>query len=274
MNADSVSKKEPHREKIKGVFSSQSLKQIGTGTTARKALQKTYWFAVEVEQDEIEIQPLNINYVPSGPKQRVPKDEFLNKFSPEPEFYTATVYPKIRELTRTVARADRHRKSGETFSAEFEYGNALKVDEENIRANFGLGLTYLERGEKDKGNDIFERLVKLDAAFEEEHKHLFNDFGINLRKNAMFDQAVEYYQRALTLSTNDENLHYNIARAYFAQNKLPETVDHLITALKLNRSMDEGKKFIKYLAQKNILTQPLHEKIVKELHAEIDEIIA
>ena len=28
---------------------------------------------------------------------------------------------------------------------EMEYGSALRVDEENIRANFGLGLTYLER---------------------------------------------------------------------------------------------------------------------------------
>ena len=31
--------------------------------------------------------------------------------------------------------------------------------------------------------EIFHRLVKLDATFETEHKHLFNDFGINLRKN-------------------------------------------------------------------------------------------
>jgi tetratricopeptide (TPR) repeat protein len=263
----------PVREKIKGVFSSQSLKLIGTGTTARKALQKTYWFAQEMDDGTIEIQPLNINYVPSGPKQIFPKDEFLSKFSPEPEFYTATVYPKIRELSKTVARADRHRKRGETFSAEFEYGNALNVDEENIRANFGLGLTYLERGEKDKGDDIFRRLVKLDAAFEEEHKHLFNDFGINLRKNNMFDQAIEYYGRALTLSTNDENLHYNIARAYFAKGNFSKTVDHLIAALKLNRTMPESKKFLKYLAAKKLLDQNMQKKVVKELNESIENLI-
>ncbi|MGX9366196.1 tetratricopeptide repeat protein [Desulfoplanes sp. PS50] len=265
--------KAPVREKIKGVFSSQSLKQIGTGTTARKSLQKTYWFAQEIDSDEIEIQPLNINYVPSGPKQTFPKDEFLNKFSPEPEFYTATVYPKIRELSKTVARADRHRKRGETFSAEFEYGNALNVDEENIRANFGLGLTYLERGEKEKGDDIFRRLVKLDAAFEEEHKHLFNDFGINLRKNNMLDQAIEYYERALTLSSNDENLNYNIARAYFAKGNFAKTVDYIIAALKLNRSMTESRKFLKYLAGKKLLDPGMQKKIVKELNEDVEKLI-
>ncbi len=273
MNAPSSDTK-PVREKIKGVFSSQSLKQIGTGTTARKTLQKTYWYAIEQDTDEVEIQPLNINYVPSGPKQMVPKDEFLTKFSPEPEFYTATVYPKNREPSKTVARADRHRKRGESFSAEFEYGNALNIDEENIRANFGLGLTYLERGEKEKGDDIFRRLVNLDAAFEEEHKHLFNDFGINLRKNNMFDQAIEYYERALSLSTNDENLHYNIARAYFAKGNFAKTVEHIIASLKLNKSMPESKKFLKYLAQKNLLDQRMQEQVVKELHDSIEKLIA
>jgi tetratricopeptide (TPR) repeat protein len=263
----------PEREKIKGVFSSQSLKQIGTGTTARKTLQKTYWFAQELDNDEIEIQPLNINYVPSGPKKIILKDDFLNKFAPEPEFYTTTVYPKIRELSRTVARADRHRKRGETYSAEFEYGNALRIDEENIRANFGLGLTYLERGEKEKGDDIFRRLVNLDATFEEEHKHLFNEFGINLRKNNMFDQAVEYYERALTLSSNDENLHYNIARAYFAKGNYPKAVEHIISSLKLNRSMPESKKLLKYMAQKNLLTQALQEKITRDLHESVEGLI-
>jgi len=261
------------REKIKGVFSSQSLKKIGTGTTARKVLQKTYWFATETDKDAIEVQPLNINYVPSGPKQSIPKDEFLDKFAPEPEFYTATVYPKIRELHKTVARAERHRKQGDTFSAEYEYGNALKVDEENIRANFGLGLTYLERGEKEKGDDIFRRLVKLDAAFEEEHKHLFNDFGINLRKNNMNDQAIEYYQRALSLSANDENLHYNIARAYFAHSDIPQCVVQLIAALKLNRSMPEAKKFLNFLAKQKLLTSELFQQISLELHEDFEKIV-
>ncbi|RQD62537.1 tetratricopeptide repeat protein [Desulfonatronovibrio magnus] len=238
---------------ITGVFSSQSLVKVGTGTTQKKTIQKTYWFVKELEDDQVEIQPLNINYVPSGPKSIISKDDLLEKFSPEPEYYTYTVYPKMRELNKTIARADRHRQKGESFSAEFEYNNALKVDEENIRANFGLGLTYLERGDKDKANNIFERLVKLDAAFEKEHKHLFNDFGINLRKQEMYAQALEYYQRALQLVENDENLHYNVARAYFAFKKYPKTLEHLKKALQLNPDFQEAIKFVKYLKQKKLV---------------------
>ncbi|MFP4657215.1 MAG: tetratricopeptide repeat protein, partial [Desulfonatronovibrionaceae bacterium] len=183
----------------------------------------------------------------------ITKDALLEKFSPEPEFYTYTVYPKMRELNKTIARADRHRKRNETYSAEFEYSNALNVDEENIRANFGLGLTYLERGDKDKANDIFERLVKLDAAFESEHKHLFNDFGINLRKQDMYEQAVDYYGRALELSTQDENLHYNIARAYYGLKKHKKAYEHLKQALELSPEHKEAKKFMAYLEKNRLV---------------------
>jgi tetratricopeptide (TPR) repeat protein len=244
---------EPERTRIKGVFSSERVAKVGAGTTVRKTTQTMYWYVEEDENGVIWVQPLNPNYVPSGPKQEVPRDEFLEQYRPEPEFYTHKVYPNIRKLNQTIARAERHRANGETYSAEYEFTNALKIDEENIRANFGLGLTYLDRGDTERANDVFERLVKLDAAFEAEHKHLFNDFGINLRKNAMYDQAIRYYQRALELSPTDEHLHYNIARAYFAKADIHHTLEHLRQALTLNPNFSIAKKFLTYLKQQGLL---------------------
>ncbi|MFP4391894.1 MAG: tetratricopeptide repeat protein [Desulfohalobiaceae bacterium] len=241
------------RGRIKGVFSTQTESKIGTGVTSRKSVQKQYFMVEEQEDGQVEVQYLNKNYVPAGPKRLMPKDEILDNFSPEPEFYTHTVYPKMRELQKTVARADRHRHRGESYSAEYEYGNALKVDEENIRANFGLGLTYLDRGATDKADDIFKRLVQLDAAFEEEHKHLFNDFGISLRKNKMYDQCLQYYKRAMELSQTDEHLLYNVARLFFEQDKVKECAKYLEKALQLNPDFEEAQQFMRYLKQKGYL---------------------
>jgi len=182
-------------------------------------------------------------------------DEFLEKFSPEPEFYTGTVMPKMRELEKTIARGDRHRKQGESYSAEYEYGKATKVDEENVRANFGLGLTYLQRGATDKAQDIFERLIKIEAAYESEHKHLFNEFGINLRKNKMISQAMEYYNKALELSATDENLLYNVARVYFELKDYAKTHEMLTKALEINPDMEEAQKFIAYLEAKGLIAK-------------------
>ena len=237
---------------VRGVFSTQEVRRVGTGTTTRKTVQKTFWF-IEQNGKEIDCQPLNTNYVPSGPKRKITLDELIAKFSPEPEFYLNSVFPKMQEMQRNVENGDTHRDKGETFAAEYEYSRALKIDEENVRANFGIGLTYLERGDNAKAQDIFQRLVKLEATFEPEHKHLFNEFGINLRKSKMLQESLEYYNRALELSPNDENLYMNIARVLLELKDISQCVDYLLKALELAPRHETSLKFLAWLIQKQLV---------------------
>ncbi len=237
-------------EKIKGIFSTQSVAKVGTGTTQRRTIQKTYWDGEELEDGRISVQPLNRNYVPSGPKRIIERDEFLTKFNPEPEFYVSTVFPAIKQMDGAIVRGEKHRERGAAYSAEFEYKQAMAIDEENVRANFGLGLTYLDRGDQVKANDIFERLVDLEAAFEVEHKHLFNDFGINMRKNKMYDQALQYYLRAEGLVANDEHLYHNIARCYYEKGDIAGCKKYLIKSLQVNPNLKASRQFWEFLKTK------------------------
>lgn len=251
---------------VRGVFSTQEIRKVGTGTTTRKTVQKTFWF-VEQHGNDIECQPLNTNYVPSGPKRKISMEDLINKFSPEPEFYMNSVYPKMRELQHSVSQGDKYRENGESFAAEYEYSRALKVDEDNVRANFGIGLTYLERGDASKAQDIFERLVKLDAAFEPQHKHLFNEFGISLRKNKMLAESREYYARALQLSPKDENLNMNMARVLLESKDLEGCVDYLLEALHLAPRHEQSLKFMSWLIQKNLVPADKMEAVKQALAA-------
>jgi len=256
---------QPTPDRIKGVFSTQEVRKVGTGTTQRKTVYKGFYFIEQDTSGTIECQPLNSNYVPSGQKRTISMEELMEKFSPEPEFYMHSVYPKMQELQRTLDSADTHRAKGESFTAEYEYKTALQVDEESVRANFGIGLTYLQRGENNKADDIFERLVKLDAAFAEEHKGMFNDFGINLRKAKMYQQAVTYYSRALELTTDDEHLHINIARALLETKDIDGCVEHLLKAISLAPRQEQATKFLLWLLEKKIATGPTAERINQAL---------
>lgn len=263
---DTASPAGQNKTDVRGVFSTQEIRKVGTGTTTRKTVQKTFWF-VEQHGDVIECQPLNANYVPSGPKRKITMDELIAKFSPEPEFYQMSVYPKMREVEQSVSKGDSHREKGETFAAEYEYTRALKVDVANVRANFGIGLTYMERGELDKAQDIFDRLLKLDGAFDAEHKHLFNEFGINLRKNKMLAQSVEYYQRALQLTANDENLHMNLARVLLETKDMDGCLEHLFTALELAPRHEVSLKFLAWLLQKSLVPAEKMDRVREVLTA-------
>lgn len=238
--------------RIQGVFSSQSRIKAGSGATQVRGTRKIYWSAFELDDGRIEIQPLNRHYIPAGPKDIVNHDEFLVKFSPEPEFYMSTVYPAMQE-NESEMRGERNRESDMPFNTQFKPGTASKVDEGNVRANFGLGLTYLDRGDQNKARDIFSRIVELDAAFEEEHKHLFNDFGINMRKNKMFDEALKYYLRAAELVTDDEHLFHNIARCYYEMGDVQGCKEYLRKSLAVNPRLRESQLFWDYLKKKGHL---------------------
>lgn len=239
-----------HDDKIKGVFSTSVQAVIGFGHTKRKKQQQVYVYAEEQEDGRISIQPLNSKFLPSGETKYVTKEDILNKWDPEPQVYMNKVYPSIRAVTKSVAKAERHYKQGHLFSAEYEFKNALRIDEDNIRATFGLGLTYLDRGEKEKGDLVFRRLVRLQGAFEPRHKHLFNSFGIKLRKNGMLTQALKYYSRAYQFSKKDENLLYNIARTLYEKGSLQQSLSITRKALEVNPSLDVAKDLEALLMKK------------------------
>ncbi len=226
----------PERDDIiRGVFSAKVKTTLGFGVSKRSSVETILFFVEEQEDGRIGVQPLNKNYVPCGELKFISKEELLKNYQPEPDIYMEKVYPAIRQMTNTIVKAEAHLKRGNVYSAEYEFKNALRVDEANIRATFGLGLSYLERGETEKGDLVFRRIVKLKGAFEKTHKHLFNDFGIKLRKNGMYSQAMRYYSRAYRLSKTDEHLLYNMARTLYEKQNYKSALVFLNKALALRK---------------------------------------
>jgi tetratricopeptide (TPR) repeat protein len=233
---DLLAEQYPNALKIKGIFSSNE--DIGHQTQHKK-----HWFAKEISPDTISLQLLDPDYLPTGQQVIESKADFLSGYVLEPELC-------YKLLTQRVMQGDFYRKQGLNQQAKDEYQNVLNIDVENIRANFGLGLTYLALNQLDKGKYVFECLVNLDESFEEEHKHLFNEFGIGLRKKMLYDEAIAYYARAAELSPDDEHIHVNMARALFEKNDLENAFASLKKALRLNPALNEAVIFLDFLKRR------------------------
>lgn len=237
---------------IEGVFSIERMAKIGTGTTARRVQQNALYYAKQIDDNIIQLQGLNPKNVPFGNTTDITKEELLKDYLPMPQLFKE-VMENLRKVQKAVARGDKFRKRGEGFTAEYEYANALNLDEQNVRANFGIGLCLLARDEIDKAKQVFDRIIKIDSAFEDEHKHLFNEYGIELRKKALYGQAVDYYKRALQLTKDDENLWYNLARAQFERENYAKAGHAVAACLKLDPEHESGKKMLAYLTQKKLI---------------------
>ncbi len=226
---------------LEGIFYEQSTVTLGTGATKKTQVLKNYCRAEQIDKDSIRVIYLDQGGKPTGIELKLTIDEFVKRFTLEPNYK-----PKTKEeilLDKHIARAEKHRERKEFNSAEWEYSSALKIDQESLKANFGIGTLYMEMGEEAKAREVFRKITEIDAIFEEQNKHIFNEFGINLRKAGMYDEALTHYSKAIEISPDDEHLYFNVARVYFEKGDIPTAIDWLDKALSINPDFDEAKRF-------------------------------
>jgi tetratricopeptide (TPR) repeat protein len=194
MNMD----RDRYPQKIQGIFYEESTINLGTGHTQRTQSAKNYCRAEQGDDEKVKLTFLGNEGQPTGIVIDIVLDEFLKKYTLDLNYRVKTKEEDERD--RHIAIAEKHREHGEPNSAEFEYTKALKIDPESVRANFGIGTLYMDMGEADKAKDIFRKISQIEALFEEENKHIFNEFGIELRKADMAEEALGNYLKAITIS--------------------------------------------------------------------------
>lgn len=235
-------------KKLDGIFFEESEMTIGTGHTTKTQKVKNYCHAQQTDEDAVKVAYLGDDGQPTGIEMVVPYEDFLRRFTLDPGFRVKS--SEERQTDKHIAKAEKHRARGEHFSAEWEYTNALKVDQDNIRANFGIGTLYMEMGERDKAKKVFQKLTQIEAIFEEENKHIFNEFGIELRKAEMYDEALANYLKALEISPEDENLYFNVARLYYDQGEVLKSCEFLDKALSVNPHFRDAQQFRDHVRHK------------------------
>jgi len=220
---------------------------IGIGNTAQKAEMRNYYLARVIAEDLIQVQLLDMDDNPLHIKEEMDPEEFHRRFRFQPDYFKNKKSPTEKKIDEAVARGDEHYTRKEYNSAEFEYGKALKLDEDDVRANFGIGKVYLAQGDIAQAKEVFEKLSKIEAVFEEKNKHIFNELGIELRRMGQYDQAIAYYAKAISFVKDDENLFYNIARANLERGNKEQARQFLDQALSLNPGLQAAKRLLEGL---------------------------
>ncbi len=225
-----------------GVYSETKVQRIGTMGTARTQTIVDYYKCRQLDDGTVSVQILDMYGEPMPLVEKVPLEEFLKRFTFEPDKFQTKKSPSDLATEKAIATAERHVARKEYNSAEYEYSKALRLDKENVRANFGLGKLYVETGELEKASSVFENLARQDNVLDPENKHFFNELGIELRGLKLYDQAIDFYQKALLLAPDDENLLFNIARAAHEGGDDGKASKYLNQALKINPAFEAAQK--------------------------------
>lgn len=235
---------------VLGVYSKNIVDHTGTGSTMQKSEHKTYYYVTRSDVDEYHVQPLNNQNVPSGLVTSLTKKQFITSYTPEINYYERKTLPALKSLKSKIDKGEADFTDGELDKAEQAFAKALLLDPDNPKANLGMGSVQCSKQNFDKLSGIVTKLLNNDEVFIEEQRQEFNMFAISLRKQALFDDAINFYSKALEINGDDENLHFNIARAYFDAGENSDALMHIDKALQIAPNLEWAIKFKKYIMKK------------------------
>ena len=231
---------------ILGVFSLRKSDELGTGATQTKHAQMTYWYARQLDHSEVELQPLNVYHVPSGIKRRSELNEFLRSYTPEPRYYEANTVPALKTLKSKIDQGEKFFSMGLLDDAEKAFLKALMIDDMNVPANYGLGDVYTEKKDFQNLRKVLNVLMGMDDSFSVEYRQKLNSFGVNLRKQGYLEESIAFFNKALEIRKDDENIYFNLARVHFDKGEIEKCIGILNIATTLNPEFVEARKFISY----------------------------
>ena len=256
---------------VMGVYSHSTKYEYKVGERGSRYRHGTFWFVRKRDEETFEVRPLNANHLPSGLTKLVSREDFLKFYTPELSYYQDNMLPCLETLQKKVRLGRRYFNLGQMDKAEMAFCDAVLLQHDSVDGNMGLSEVYAEQEKFSKLRTTLDKLVNIDEVFREEQRHRFNEFGINLRKKELYDDAIRFYSKALEVDDNDENLHFNIARAYHAKEKFEECRKHLERALEINPAMPEATSFMKVINTESVTMAKLQDKAERGRAAQVQD---
>ncbi|GFK95041.1 hypothetical protein NNJEOMEG_02894 [Fundidesulfovibrio magnetotacticus] len=225
-----------------GVYARSVESEIGTGATAGTRETVTWWYARLASPGRVELQPLTSAGLPSGIVSRMALAEFLKVHRPEPFYYRENPSQALDALCQALldprggglpALGARERKTLAAFvGAEPPAG-----EDPEYMAQARQTLETL-------------RCTAPDAL--EEHRASLNHFAVSLRKEGHFNESIGFYEKAVELEGNDENVFFNLARVHYDKGDRDACREALERALSINPGFMEAIRFLRFLSGKKL----------------------
>jgi hypothetical protein len=216
------------------------------------AAHKRYWFVWDCGDDGYRVQALNGAFVPQGEIILVDPAAFAASFSEEP---TILAVPLSRADPASQPDPGEGRAGMSAMEDRKKRAKEEIVEaEKNLRAHFAAQIAKMLQGEEKRNTlNALKSIAEVEEGIVPEHKHMFADFCVSLRKSNLPEIALEHAKRALSLAPDDGNAHFNIARIYHALGKLDEAEQHLLTSLDLDPQLEYSRKFLAHIGRERRL---------------------
>ncbi|SIO31602.1 tetratricopeptide repeat protein [Halodesulfovibrio marinisediminis] len=253
----------------KGVYSTFESEQ----DAASAEQEKRYWLVWFTDDDTVMIQALSAQRTVVGKQYRLRVEDFVHRFSKEQDFllqpqvlaHAHLVEHEARslpdepyvfilkdkngddvkpELISSSQALDIARKEAEVFAREQKTPENVT---KNLKSSFEDALAALEKGDRRNALKELTKLADVKEGVVPEHKHVFAEFGSDLRKQKLPAAALQHQLRVVELSPEDDHALFNVARVYYDMGDYGNTIRYLNRAIALNGNLKPAQRFLEYV---------------------------
>lgn len=232
------------------IYVHRSVLKLGIHSTARKTTSETFYEAFPQDDGRVKLVLLDMNDQSTALTEIVDQEELAAGYELVPDYFKNRKAPKEKAVSKKVAQGKEHLRRQEFHSAEYEFDEAIKIDDRNLEAHAGKGEALIGQNDLEGAKVVLDKLADFDELYQKPNKHVFNSFGITLRQAGFLDRALKAYMRALKMDPKDENLLYNMSLALIAKGDAGQGLKILRKVLKLNPDHQEAVDLIKKIQAK------------------------
>ncbi len=130
-----------------------------------------------------------------------------------------------------VQQAVQFNKDGKYAEAIEKYSAALKIDSNNIYANYGIAYSLLASGKGKEGIPNLEKVIRSKSNLIAEADDLLGNIYDKDHESA---KAIDAYNAAIKADAKYQHAYYNLGLVYFRDKKYAEAEKYAIDAIKLD----------------------------------------
>ncbi len=130
-----------------------------------------------------------------------------------------------------VKQAVQLNKEGKYADAVEKYRQALKLDSNNVYANYGMAFSLLASGKGNEGIPYAEKVTRTDSPIK---AWAYDILGSIYDKDHNSSKAIEAYNKGIKIDSTYQQLYYNLGLVYFRDKKYAEAQRYAEKAIRLD----------------------------------------
>lgn len=144
--------------------------------------------------------------------------------------YTTASAQTPDDAQSLVKQAVQFNKDGKYADAIDKYNQALKIDSNNIYANYGIAYSFLALGNGKDGIPHLEKVIKANTSVTPDAYDLL---GSIYDKGHEIEKAIAAYNAGIKAGPKSQSLYYNLGLVYFREKKYADAEQCAIEAIKI-----------------------------------------